>query len=76
MGWDRDEKIDEVHDASSRVVLVYPDYSSEVGEEKVEATASTRDHELAAFLCIRFEPEDLEDPTSPPTLYWYDIALP
>ena len=75
MGWDRDEKKDEVRDASSRVALVYPDCSPEASEEKVGDVASTGDQDLAAFFCIRFEPEDLEDPTSPPTLYWYDVSL-
>ena len=71
MGWNSSDKKDELRDASSRIALVYPESSGD-SVEKTEVDPSFKNEkDPAAFLCIRFEPEDLEEANSAPTLYWY-----
>lgn len=61
MGWNREEKIAELRNPSSRVVLIHRATNGQAGNGE----------DIAAFLCLRFELEDLEDLESPPVLYWY-----
>ena len=79
MGWSRDEKTRQVKDPTSRLILVYPssdavgDATEALGPGMKQAANEPGDSptkDLAALVCLRFEPEEDSDPDSLPVVYW------
>lgn len=79
MGWSRDEKTFQVKDPTSRLILVYPS-SKAIGDvtealepsikQPVTDSGGGLTKDLAALVCLRFEPEEDSDPDSLPVVYW------
>ena len=82
MGWSHEEKISELKDSTSRLILIYcdnPTSSRDIAQGHMRkdtrdiakmSSAERNASDLVAFACIRFELEWEEDVESAPVLYW------